>query len=215
MMMKHSLLLGVALVLLLTFFQFSLGHAKEELPKAVAAMRGINPAFLNEEQKKRKFEELDQALKTLVDAGVSGAQILKEELRKLQARKEHDDLFTLGAAAVLWQIGGVSEAETIAGIWSSGIDLAVNYSYVFFTAFEAARTQDPQVLPMFSAILRDHEGSVFIPQHYLEIRWPLSHAFIWGAFGSKGAWVFEGLLSEPVDDNTLGSAVVLLSGFRG
>jgi hypothetical protein len=58
-------------------------------------MGRINPAVLNEEQKKAKSEELDQVFKTFVEANDSGAAALKEELRKVEATKEKDDFFNL------------------------------------------------------------------------------------------------------------------------
>lgn len=186
-------------------------RATDDLNKAVGAMRKINPTSLSEEQKQAKSQELDKAWKTLVDAGPKGVAALKEEIRKIDASKEKDNFFMLSAAAVLWQIGQVSEAKTIAMLWSSDVDLSANYNYVFFTAFEAARTQDLRVLPMLIAILRDQKGSVIIPQHSLTIEWPLSHVFIWGAFGSKSVPPLMGVLEESKDETSLASAICLLA----
>jgi hypothetical protein len=128
--------------------------ATDDLTKAVAAMRRINPTSLSDEQKQAKSQELAKAWKTLVDAGTKCVDALKEEIRKINASEEKDDFFMLSAAAVLWQISKVGEAKTIAALWSGDVSLSTNYNYVFFTAFEAARTQDPRVLPMLIAILR-------------------------------------------------------------
>jgi hypothetical protein len=186
-------------------------RAADDLNKSVAIMRKINLASMNEEQRGAKSQELDKAWKILVDAGPKGAAVLKEEIGRINASKEKDYFFILGAAAVLWQIGKVSEAKTIATLWSSDVDLNAGYNYVFFTAFEAARTQDPRVLPMLIAILRERKGGVFIPQHSLTIKWPLSHIFIWGAFGSKGVPALMGILEESKDDTSLASAIFLLT----
>jgi hypothetical protein len=181
-----------------------------DLRKAVAAMRKVNPTFPKEKQEAME-QQLNEAWKTLIQAGPRGAVALKQELKEIDTRREKDDNFKLGAAAVLWQIGKADEAETIAAIWSGDVSLNANYNYVFFTAFSAACTQDPRVLPMLTSILRDRKGHVFIPQHYLTIDWPLSHLFIWGAFGSKGLPALERVLNESKDENTLASAVYLLS----
>jgi len=205
----------LAFVIVVTCWLPSIGAAESaaenDLTKAVAVMRKIDPAKMTEQQQLAKSQELGQAWKTLLDAGPKGVAALKEELRKVDASKEKDDFFKLGAAVVLWQIGKAAEAETIAAMWSGDVALNANYNYVFFTAFEAASTQDPRVLPMLIAILRDQKGSAFIPQHSLPIAWPLSHAFIWGAFGSKGVPALVRVLEETKDETTLASAVFLLA----
>jgi len=90
-------------------------RAADDLNKAVAAMRKINLTSLSEKQKQAKSQELDKAWKTVVDAGSKGIAALKEEIRKIDVSKEKDDFFMLSAAALLWQIGKVSEAKTIQG----------------------------------------------------------------------------------------------------
>jgi len=210
-MMRCVLTLVIVVTCWLPFVGPAEPAPANDLTKAVAAMRKIDPATMTEQQQQVKSQELGQAWKTLMDAGPKGAAALKEELRKVDASKEKDDLFKLGAAAILWQIGKVGEAETIASMWSGDVALSANYNYVFFTAFEAARTQDPRVLPMLIAILRDQKGNVFIPQHYLTIAWPLSHSFIWGAFGSKSVPALVRVLEETKDETTPASAVFLLS----
>jgi HEAT repeat protein len=174
-------------------------------------MRKIDPAATTAEQRKAKSEELDRAWKTIIAAGPKGAAALKEECKKIAASREKDDFLVLGAAALLWQIGRVDEAGTIATLWSGDVDLNTNYNYVFYTAFAAAQTQDPRVLPMLTAILKDQRGEVFVPQHALTIAWPLSHACIWGAFGSKAAPGLLRVLDEAKDESTPASAIGLLA----
>ncbi len=181
-----------------------------EIRSAVQSMRKIDPSKITEKEEKEQAEKLDKSWKTLIDSGPEGAAALKEELKNIEKLKEKDDFFKLGAAAVLWQIGKVDEAQTIASLWSGDIDLSLNYNYLFFTAFEAARTQDPRVLPMLIALLRDKKGEVFIPQHYLKITWPLSHEFIWGAYGSKGVPALGEVLQNSKDDTAVASAICLL-----
>jgi len=185
--------------------------APSPLDEAVATMRGIRPEEFKGEQAKAKGEELNAAWETLMEAGPAGAARLKKELAALRDRQEQDDYFKLAAAALLWQIGKTKEADTVARIWSGGVDLSINYNYVFYTAYEAARTQDEAVLPMLSALLGDRAGRVFLNQHMMWVPWPLSHEFVWGAFGPKGLPALLRLLAETTDETTRASAVHLLA----
>src|SRR4030042_1672979 len=75
-------------------------------------------------------------------APAGGPPRLKEELAKIDAAKEKDDFFKLGAAALLWRLGGPSEAPVVARLWTAGGDLTLSPHYVFYAALDAARTQD-------------------------------------------------------------------------
>ena len=183
----------------------------EELDKAVAAMRGIDPAKISGEDAKARGEQLDKAWNTVFAAGPAGSARLKEELAKIDAAKEKDDFFKLGAAALLWRLGGPSEAPAVARVWTSGADLTLSPNYVFYAAFDAARTQDERVLPMLTAILADRKVSVVIAQHSMNVTWPLTHEFVWGAFGPKGLPELMRLLGESKDDTTRQSAALLLA----
>jgi hypothetical protein len=173
-------------------------------------MRKVPVAKLSSEEKTAKAEALSRAWTTLISAGPKGTQALKEELRNVNSKGEKDDFFRLGAAAVLWQIGKADESETIAGIWASADDLSTNYTYVFFTVFEAACSQDPKVAPMLIQSARDRKGSVFISQHFMTVAWPLNQQFIWGAYGPKGIPALERLLEEGKDETSLATAILLL-----
>ena len=183
-----------------------------DLDKAVAAMRKVKPAdFEDEEKRKAKGRELSDAWKTLIGAGPGGATRLKTEIAAITKAKERDDYFKLGAAAVLWQIGKLNEAKTIAAAWLGDVDLALNYNYVFYTAFEAAMTQDARALPLLTAVLRDDKGSIFLAVHMLQVKWPLTHEFLWGAFGSKGLPALARVLAESKDETAQASALRLLA----
>ena len=184
---------------------------QEDIAKAIRSMRGIDPYGLSQEQQKAKASELGEAWKVIIGAGPKGISALKAEIKRIDDKKERDDHFKLGAAALLWHIGKVEEAPAIAAIWSGDVDLHASDNYVFFTAFDAARTQDPRVLPMLAATLRDYKGAVFIPQHSLTIRGPLFHEFIWGTFGPKGVPTLEHVLYHSAEDHTLDSAIYLLA----
>ncbi len=190
--------------------------AAEKLAKAVAAMRKINPAALSDKEKQAKAQELDEAWKTLVEAGPAGAAALKGELKRIEAAKEPDAHFKLGAAAVLWQIGKLAEAQTIAALWSGDESLsgkADYYSYIFSPAFAAAKTQDPRAAPMLTAILRDKQGKfeVSAGDEAMRVEWPLTDVLLWGAFGSKGAPALRRVLADSKDETSRASAIVLLA----
>ena len=204
-----SLLLLPGLLLLLLA---SRALAAMDPDKAVAVMRNIKPGALSEEQRKEKTKELSEAWQALKTAGPEGVAALKKELQKMEANKEKDDHFKLGAAALLWEIGKIAEAGTVGSVWSGDVDLSTNYQYVFFPALQAAATQDPRVLPMLTAVLKERKGSVMTgPSRDFRLIWPLTDLFIWGAFGSKGVTSLEGILKDATDDTTRASAVVLLA----
>jgi hypothetical protein len=180
------------------------------LEKAVAAMRGVKPEGMSPEQQKLKALELSAAWKTLTEAGKPGTEALKAEIRKVDAAGAKDDFFRLGAGAILWQIGRLGEAETVAALWKAADSLTVHYNYVFFTAMEAAQTQDPRVIPMLTALLRQ-KGSVALPEHALNVDWTGVNAFVWGAYGPKGEPVLQKILETSADPVALEAATLLLA----
>lgn len=181
-----------------------------ELAAAIASMRGIKSQELDGPAQKAKAKELDKAWTTIKAAGPAGIAELKKELKHLEAIGERDDFFRLGASRLLWEIGALNEAGTIATIWSGPADLTVNYHYVFYTAFEAARTQDQRALPMLVTLMRDRKGRAFQAQHSLTISFPLNHVFLWGAFGPSGYPELRKQLDSP-DESTSAIAILLLA----
>lgn len=182
----------------------------EELDKAVVSLRNVNHAALSGEQRKAKGVEINQAWKTIHAAGASGVARLVAELDEVIANHEKDEYFKLNASALLWITGRLKHAEKIGEVWNAS-KLHVNPNYVFFPAFEAARTQDPRALPMLGACLKDKKGNVRIAAHAMKVAWPLTHEFIWGAYGPKGLPVLERILRSSKDSGVLQSAMLLLS----
>ncbi|MBM4043454.1 MAG: HEAT repeat domain-containing protein [Planctomycetes bacterium] len=180
-----------------------------DLAKAIASLRHIDEGKLTEAQKTKKGAEIQAAWAALVGAGQQGALALKREIETVDKAREKDDFFKLGAAALLWQIGKLDEADAIAKVWAA-TPLDAQYNYVFYTAFEAAQTQDPRVLPMLKACLRDRKGSVFLEQHMLDVKWPLTHAFLWGPFGPKGLPALHEVLANSGDQVERLSALCIL-----
>jgi len=181
------------------------------LDKAIAVMRHIAPADFSEEKREAKAKEIDAAWKTLIAAGKPAAELIKAEFAKIDAAKEKDDYFKLGACAVLWQIGNMDEAPAIAQVWSGDVALSVNYNYVFRLAMEAARTQDPRALPVLVACLKDKKGQFFVTTHVMNLVWPLTDKFVWAAYGPKGLPALAALLETSKDEPTREFAAMWLA----
>ena len=207
---KRALLI-YPLILFQTLTAFAQSPSDQKLEDAVASLRNVKSESLTDEQTKAKATQIDDAWKYLISTGQKGAVRLKEEIQKVDLGKEKDDFFKLNATVVLWNVGKANEADYIAKVWNS-TSITNQYTYVFLTAFEAAQTQDLKVLPMLRAILRDDKGSMYVGMHAMNVAWPLSHEFIWGAFGPKGLPVLAEILEKSTDEVELKSAIALLTG---
>lgn len=172
------------------------------LEEAVSALRGLDFENLDEEQS----EEVNQAIQVIIDAGSDGALLLKEEIAALDKAGESDVAFKLLAAWGLWDIGGVEEADTIAQIWTSIPSEEWIYRLMFMLGIEAASTQDPRVLPILTVLLSDKDG-----RPYSMLGYPLTHEFIWGAYGSKGLPVLYEMLKTSDNPVVLESAITQLA----
>lgn len=181
-----------------------------KLERAIATLRHVNPGKLTDKEQEKKAEEIDKAWAVIKAAGQAGVSRLKEEVRRVENSQERDDYFKLNASALLWGIRKLDEAESIAAIWNS-TPLDAQYNYVFYTAFDAATTQDPRALPMLKAVLKDKKGEVYFELHAMEVKWPLTHEFVWGAFGTKGLPVLAEILKTSKDPVELASAILLLT----
>ncbi len=180
-----------------------------KLQSAIAKLRFIDASKLNDAQKEARAKEIDAAWAIIRAAGKQGIAALKRELQRVKEKGEKDDFFKLNAAALLWQIGRFKEVAAITEIWQT-TPLDVQYTYVFMTAIDAAQTQDPRVLPMLEACLRDHEGHYFVAPHAMRLEWPKNLEFIWGIFGPKGLPVLARLLQTSTDTITRQGAIYLL-----
>src|SRR5262245_27129080 len=189
---------------------FSQTPLNKDLEEAIVTLRHINQESLTEAQKELKAGQIENAWEIISASGERGLLRLKQEVLKVDSNKEKDDFFKLNASALLWQIGGLIESDNIARIWNS-TPLAAQYRYVFAVAFDAALTQDPRVLPLLKAILKDDKGSIYFDLHAMDVKWPLSHEFIWGSYGPKGLPVLHDVLESSNDPVEIRSAMTLLS----
>lgn len=181
------------------------------LAAAVAELRHMRPDMTREEQK-AKSERIDAAWEQLTAAKDAGAKALLDEAAKLDAAKEKDDFFKLGAAVVLWQIGRFDRVQDIVGLWA-GTDLTTNYNYVFYSTFEAVRDGDERALPLLRAVLRDQQGQIYLAMHVMNVNWPGTHFCLWGPMGRKAVPALEQVLDTEKDPIALRSAVVLLGAY--
>lgn len=207
---RSTLLLVVAVLSAATVISAQ-DKSDVKLEASIAKLRRIDQSKLTEAQKTTMAHEIDSAWDYIKSTGPKGVARLKQEVKAVDQGEEVDDFFKLNAAALLWIIGKIDEADSIAAIWKS-TPLVAQYNYVFYTAFEAAQTQDPRVLPMLEAVLRDQDGYTYIAKHSLEIRWPLSLEFIWGAYGAKGLPFLLQTLQSSKDSITRQSCIHLLTG---
>ena len=214
--LRRASLRQVTLILALLFFpspshQLQAQNAPDpKLEKAVAELRHIVPEKLTETKQEAKAKAIDAAWAVIKAEGPRGLARLKQELQQVVNTNERDDFFKLSASALLWESGKLDEAGKIAEIWNT-TPLNVSYNYAFYTAMEAARTQDERALPMLIAILRDKTGRTFFPRHAMQVPWPLTHEFVWGAYGAKGLPVLEGILETSQNQVELQSAMRLLA----
>jgi len=203
----------------LFLYPFNLGQSSRTLSQntsdknledAIATLRHINQESLTEAQKELKAGQIDNAWEIISASGEKGLSRLKQEVQKVDGNKEKDDFFKLNASALLWKVSRLTEADNITRIWNS-TPLAAQYRYVFYVAFDAARTHDPRAVPMLKAILKDDKGSIYLDLHAMDVEWPLSHEFIWGAYGPKGLPVLHAVLETSNDPTEIRSAMTLLS----
>ena len=179
--------------------------------EAIRAMRGVDESSMDSNERELKAREFAAAWSVIQVAGPIGVTALKQELQQLSTSGTRDDFFRLAAAALLWKAAGVQEAETVASIWSSDIDFAVNDLYVLPTALDAARTRSPAVLPMLTAILRWKNESVSVPPGNWRTDADSAKVLIWHAFGPAGTQALLRLLDTPTDDTTLISVMRMLT----
>lgn len=80
----------------------------------------------------------------------------------------------------------------------------------FYTAYDAALARDAAALPALVAFLSDRSGPIFMPQHSLDIEWPVALDFVWGVYGPEGYPVLVEIAAESGDPVMMESALVVL-----
>lgn len=180
------------------------------LEEAIAAMRNVRLESLDQMGKWSRLRAVENAWDVIKASGTAGYIRLRREITDACRAGTKDDFFLLNATALLWQLGRLSEAGTIAAVWKT-VPLAEHYEFVFKTAFEAALTRDARAIPMLKACLGEAKGQVAIGEHDLRLMWPLTQQFQWGAFGPQGLPVLLHVLETSSDPVELQSAMLILT----
>lgn len=172
------------------------------LEEAILVIRGLDYENLESDEE----DLVNQAVQTIIGAGSQGAVRLEEELAAVNSAGEDDVDFQLLAAYALWNISGVDEAENIASIWSAIDPSEWTYKLLFIPGVMAASTQDPRVLPMLEILLSEKDG-----RPYAMLGYPLTHEFVWGAYGSGALPVLHEKLKTTDNPVIMESAITQLS----
>ena len=203
-------MLTVVVCVLVACVPLSAQEPDPKLLESIAVLRKINIEKLSDQKQQEKAKQIDEAWEYLNEAGEPAIALLKEEIAKVDAAQEKDNFFKLNATVVIWNIGKAKEAGYIGDVWTS-TPVREQYNYVFYTAFEAAQTQDPKVLPMLRAVLKDDKGAIFVGGHSMNVPWPLSHEFIWGVYGPSALPVLLEVLERSANEIEIKSATKLLT----
>jgi len=174
----------------------------DKLDQAVAALRHVDPESWDGE----KGKALDEAVNTIESAGQEGERRLKAELVAIQQAGEKDPTFQILAAWMIWDIGGLDEVESISKLWTSIPANEWYYRWFFMPAMQAAATQDLRAAPMLKVLLSDKEG-----KPYPMLEYPLTHEFVWGAYGSVGLPVLYEVLQTSDNPVAIESSINLLA----
>jgi HEAT repeat protein len=199
-------LLSAAILLFPALKSAAQTSSNDNLEKAISFLRQIDPDKVKPDDEEKVATQIDEAWDTIKKAGAPGKTRLKLEI----ARPGQTDYFRLNGAALLWELGGLDEAEAIASVWRA-TRLEVQSNYVFYPAFQAAQQQDPRALPMLRAVLGNNKFRIYVGQHAMDVRWPLTLDFIWGAYGPKALPVLQNVIDSSADEIELQSTLLLLA----
>jgi hypothetical protein len=174
--------------------------------ESIAFLRQIDPAKVKPDDEESVAKKIDAAWTTITQAGAPGRARVKAELTK----PGQSDYFKLNLSALLWTLGHLDEAETIASVWRT-TKLDAQPNYVFYPSFQAAMTQDARALPMMRVVLGNQKVGTYVSLHALEVKWPLTIEFIWGSFGPKSLTELLNVLKTSHSSEEIQSAMFLLS----
>jgi hypothetical protein len=180
-----------------------------KLEKAIKTLRNVHPEKLSEKQQQAMSGDMEDALKAIRVMGNIGLARLKKEVEVIEKSGQKDDYFKLIAAHLAWSMGTIGQVDFITHIWET-TPLDYQYHLVFLPAFEAAGTQNKNVLPMLRALLKDEKGEYLVENHMMQLKWPLTLEFVWGRMGSVGLPALLEILKTSRDPVEIKSAVILL-----
>lgn len=205
--MRPTHLAPLAFVLAVTAPRASSAAPSAALAAAVADCRHLDadaPA-----DKQRRFAA---ATKALVAAREDGVRAVEAELAKLRAAKETDVLFQSVAAEVIL---AVREANGFAAALEAvqGLDARKDLRHLWPTLTVAAASREPRALPLLRVALATDEESapVVFPQHGIEVPWPYTLDFLYGAFGQGACNDLVELAGRPPTPREDASVAFLLA----
>ena len=216
--MKYVIRFLLAFVLL-GAFSTSFAEDGREVEKAVRDLRNLGMEEILETRKtdpvlaqtqwNAKVKIIESSWNLIEADPERGIAEVEKELTRLEESKETDHFFKLNVTNLLWKMKGMAKADIIGKTWES-TSLEVQSNYVFFPAFEAARTQSPQALPMLLPILGERGVGVVIARHAMPVYYPLTLEFIWGSYGTQGlAPALEVLKNSPNVDKKIDAMLIL------
>jgi hypothetical protein len=120
-------------------------------------------------------------------------------------------LAALAATAITAALTGAALAAEGCTVDSALMEAATALRGIdFYTAYDAALARDAAALPALVAFLSDRSGPIFMPQHSLDIEWPVALDFVWGVYGPEGYPVLVEIAAESGDPVMMESALVVL-----
>ncbi len=183
----------LAAILVVTTPRATAAATSAALAAAVADCRRLDADAPLEKQ-----QRFSAAVKALVAAREEGVQAVEAELAKLRAAKETDVLFQSVAAEVILAVregnGFTAALEAV-----RGIDARRDLRHLWPTLTVAAASRDPRALPLLRiALSTDGESApALFPDHGMDVPWPYTLDFLYGAFGQGACADLVQLAARP------------------
>ena len=186
------------------------GQNEAELDKAIAVLKSQPKAEMSESEIRADMELREKAFNTIESAGEPGAKRLEAELAGLTGAPKQKAFFQLAAADLIWRIRGLKSAAQVAELWTH-IEHPRVAEATFMTAFEAARKQDVQAVPLMRFSLAATDAEAFLPVHSMAIPWPQTAEILWGACGQPCLAQLRVIFQETTNPAEAAAATYVLS----
>jgi HEAT repeat protein len=191
--MRTPLFAALAAVLGLTSPRGTAAATSAALAAVVADCRRLDADAPLEKQ-----ERFAAASQVLVTAGEEGVRAVEAELAALRAAKETDVIFqSLAAEVILAVREGNGFAAALEAV--RGIDPRRDLRHLWPTLTVAAASRDPRALLLLRVALATDEESAptIFPRHAMNVPWPHTLDFLYGAFGQGACADLVQLATRP------------------
>lgn len=157
------------------------------LAAAIAATRRVQVDDLPEKEREARIQRFTEGQRALVLAREEGIRAIEEELSRLRAAGETDALFQSIAAEIIVAVREAAGFPAAAAALR-GVDPRTDLRHLWPTLSAAAASQDPRALPLLRMALDTDLASAptRFPDHAMDVPWPYTLVFLYGAFG-RGA----------------------------